>query len=391
MRAEEPVPIVVREMSRHHVIVAGGGFAAVEALLALRALAEDRVSLELIAKDELLRYRPSAAGAPFGVDEVAAFDLAEIAARVGAEFRCDALTGVNPSRHDVRLASGTTRPYDSLLVAVGARARAAIPGALTFRDQRDEHHVVRLLDDLRDGRVQRVVFAAPLGVAWTLPLYELALLTAARIEEERLAASVAVVTPERRPLDVFGRTGSAAVSAALAELGVYVQLGARPRAVSRAGLELASAEVVPADRVIAVPRLAGPQLAGLVSDWNGFFATDDNGQIAEHDDVYAAGDLTTFPVKQGGVATQQADTVARAIAARAGAAVPAACPPYVLRARLIGGRRHVYLRAELDAAGRVVGDGASVETELPWWPSGKVVGRHLSGLLAQLEPAHAAA
>src|SRR4051812_11795046 len=164
--------------ARHHVVVVGGGFAAVEALLALRSLGEERVSLELIAKDPLLRCRASATGEPFGIDEVASFELSELARRVDADFRCDAVTAVMPSRRTIRLASGTTRRYDSLVVAVGARAGAAIPGATTFRDQRDVHHVVRVLDDLRDGRVQRVVFAAPVGVAWTLPLYELALLTA---------------------------------------------------------------------------------------------------------------------------------------------------------------------------------------------------------------------
>ena len=37
--------------------------------------------------------------------------------------------------------------------------------------------------------------------------------------------------------------------------------------------------------------------------------------------VYAAGDITTFPVKQGGIATQQADAAAEAIAAELGADV----------------------------------------------------------------------
>ena len=37
-------------------------------------------------------------------------------------------------------------------------------------------------------------------------------------------------------------------------------------------------------------------------------------------DVFAAGDATAEPVKQGGLATQQADAAAEAIAAEAGAA-----------------------------------------------------------------------
>src|SRR2546423_174981 len=169
-RRADPCP---QMPSSRHVIVAGGGFAALEALLALRALAEERVTLELIASDPLLRYRPSATGAPFGADEVAAFELAELAARAGATFRGDAVIGVMASQRAIRLASGVTRAYDSLVLALGARRRAAIPGALTFRDQRDVHHVARVLDELRDGRVHTVAFAAPLGVAWTLPPYEL--------------------------------------------------------------------------------------------------------------------------------------------------------------------------------------------------------------------------
>jgi sulfide:quinone oxidoreductase len=376
-------------MSGHHVIIAGGGFAAVEALLALRAHAEERVTVELIAKDPLLRYRPSATGEPFGVDEVASFELAELAERAGADFRCDALTAVLPSLHAIRLGSGSTRRYDSLVVAIGARARAAIPGALTFRDQRDTHHLERVLEELRDGSVSQVGFTAPLGVAWTLPLYELALLTARRIDDEGLAATVTLVTPERRPLEVFGRAGSEAVSAVLAEQGVYVQCGARPRAVTREGLELSYGGVVPADRVIAVPQLSGPPISGVPSDWTGFISTDASGRVVDLEDVYAAGDLTTFAVKQGGLATQQADTVARAIAAEAGADVAADCAPYVLRARLVGGHAPLFLRAELDDRGRPLGDGISVHEELPWWPSGKVFGRHLNSFLAELAPAAA--
>src|SRR3954468_20194885 len=333
-------------MSRHHVIVAGGGFAAVEAMLALRALGQERVSVELIAKDPLLRYRPSATGEPFGVDEVASFDLAALAARAGADFRCDAVTSVMPSQRAIRLASGTLRPYDSLVVAVGARARAAIAGALTFRDQRDVHHVARLVEDLRERRARRVVFAVPAGVAWTLPIYELALLTARRIEQEDVAASVTLVTPERRPLEVFGRAAADAVGALLAEHGVYTLCSERPREVTREGLALGYGGVVPADRVIAVPQLTGPRISGVPSDWSGFIETDADGRVPDLDGVYAAGDLTTFPVKQGGVATQPADAAAPAIAAGAGARVPTACPPYVLRATLIGGADPLYLRAE---------------------------------------------
>jgi sulfide:quinone oxidoreductase len=373
-----------------HVLIAGGGVAAVEAMLALRAFAEERVTIELVSADPLLRYRPSATAAPFGADEVAAFELAELARRAGASFRRDALTAVIGGARTVRLASGTTRSYDALVLALGARRRAAIPGALTFRDQRDIHHVRRLLADLRAGAVRRVAFASPLGVAWTLPLYELALLTARAIEDEGLDASVALVTPERRPLEVFGAGAGRTVGALLADHGVRVVCDARPRTATREGLALRHGGVLAADRVIAVPGLAGPELPGVPTDWNGFVATDPDGRVAELDSVYAAGDLTAFPVKQGGLAAQQADVVAAHVAASVGADPPPISAPRVLRARLAGADEPLYLRAELDEHGRPL-DPGRVDDELPWWPSGKVVGRYLSGCLAQLEPVATAA
>ena len=373
------------------MIIAGGGFAAVEALLALRDLAQERVTLELIANDHALRYRPSATGQPFGAGEVAAFPLDELAERASATFRRDAVNAVMPTQRAIRLASGAVRRYDSLVLALGARRRAAIPGALTFRDQRDVHHLTRILDELRDGTVRRVAFAAPLGVAWTLPLYELAIMTARLIEDEDLAASVVLVTPERRPLEVFGRAGSEVVGELLAEHDIHLVGAALPRAVRRHGLELHYGGMVSADRVIAVPQLAGPQLSGVPADWNGFIATDADSRAIDLDGVYAAGDLTSFPVKQGGLATQQADAAARAIALAVGAPVTAQRAPYVLRARLLGPETPLFLRAELDDLGMPLGDGAVIDDASPWWPSGKVFGRYLSNCLAQLEPVHAAA
>src|SRR4051812_32545311 len=381
----------MRAEPSHHVIIAGGGFAAVEALLALRALAQERLTIELIAPDEFLRYRPSATGEPFGADEVTAFPLDDLAARSSATFRRDAIRSVLPAQRAVRLASGPTRRYDSLVLALGARRKLGIPGAMTFRDQRDVHRLTRVLGELRRGTVERVAFAAPPGVAWTLPLYELAIMTARLIEAEGLGASVALVTPEREPLEVFGRAGSGAVADVLADHDVHFVGGAVPRGVTRDALELQYGGLIAADCVVAVPQLAGPRLDGIPGDWNGFLATDADSRMTDLDGVYAAGDLTTYPVKQGGLATQQADAAARAIATAAGATVAERRAPYVLRARLLGPETPLYLRAELDDFGMPLGDGTVASDESPWWPSGKVFGRYLSPCLAQLELAGAAA
>ena len=52
--------------SRMRVLIAGGGVAALEAMLALRALAADRVSVVLVAPDREFVYRPLAVAEPFG-------------------------------------------------------------------------------------------------------------------------------------------------------------------------------------------------------------------------------------------------------------------------------------------------------------------------------------
>src|SRR4051794_4848842 len=365
-----------------HVIVAGGGFAAVEALLALRALAGERVTLQLVAPQPVLRYRPSATGEPFGTDEVRTFDLARIAEQAGATHRRDALVSVTPRDHAVRLASGAVLRYDGLVLALGARSRLGIPGAVTFRDERDVHHMRRVVGELVDGRARRVVFAAPVGLGWTLPLYELALMTARALDDAEAFAEVALVTPEHRPLEVFGDEASDAIRDLLAARGVRLITRAHPEKATREGLALRFGGILPADHVVALPRVAGPRIDGIPGDWNGFVTTDGHGAVDGRPDVFCAGDMTDYPIKQGGLAAQEADEVARTIARQVGAPFVAAPQARVLRDRLAGER--LYLRAELDDRGRAIPMSSSAGEDMPWWPSGKVVGRFLSPALADL-------
>ena len=76
---------------------------------------------------------------------------------------------------------------------------------------------------------------------------------------------------------------------------------------------------IAADRVVALPRLRGPRIDGLPQTVEGFLSVDAHGQVHGLADVFAAGDITSFPVKQGGIAAQQADAAAEIIAANAGA------------------------------------------------------------------------
>jgi len=336
-----------------HVVVAGGGFAGVEAMLALRALGPERVRVTLISASPALVYKPVATIEAFDESPPRMYDLREIAADVGASLRLDRLEAVASRQHRVRLASFAHLGYDALVLAMGARPTSVIPGALTFRDQREVHHIRRLTGELCAGRLRRVIFAVPRGCSWPLPLYELALLTATRLRECGATGEVVLVSPEIAPLSVFGAQASQLVAGVLEERGVRFVGDSEPQIVGRGGaLALGSGETLDADRVVAVPALRGPRITGVPTDRSGFITTDALGGVAGLPDVYAAGDMTSFPIKQGGLATQQADAIAQRIASDHGAAVRETRVQHVLRARLVGGSHPVFLRTELDELGR---------------------------------------
>jgi sulfide:quinone oxidoreductase len=362
------------------VVVAGGGVAALEASLALRALAEDRVSIDLLAPETQFWYRPLAVAEPFGLGAAKSFDLPELSSAAGATFSLGALTAVDTERRVALTSLGGAFPYDVLLVACGATPTPAVSGAITFRGPADSGRLQLLLDDLAGGRVRRVAFAVPWGAVWSLPIYELALMTAAHVSERKLhGVDLALVTPEDEPLQLFGAAGSEAVRELLEERGIHLHTGACAAAVGDGELHLLPKGSIEADRVVALPRLRGPHIDGLSQTVEGFLPVDANCRVQGASDVFAAGDVTNFPVKQGGIATQQADAAAEMIASSAGADV--APEPFrpVLRGLLLTGHEPRYLRHQLTGE---AGDASTASPEPLWWPPAKIVGRYLSPFLA---------
>jgi sulfide:quinone oxidoreductase len=343
------------------VVIAGGGFAALEAALALRALVGDhvRLGLSLISASKALAYRPAATAEAFTPAAPLAYGLPAIAAELGASFHHDRLVAVEPGARRVELSSGGSLEYDALVVATGARATPAIAGALTFRDQRDVPAFRAILRELEAGKLGRLVFAVPSGPSWPLPAYELALLSAARAQRRSVDTQVMLVSIERAPLAVFGERSSRQVNELLYERGVrFVGQSAAARLDDDGRLEMQFGSPITADRVVAVPRLRADPIGGLPGSWWGFVQTDSDGRVEGLSDVYAAGDVTTFPVKQGGIAAQQADQVAHTIARSLGVPVDRAPARSVLRATLLGGERPLLLRSELDADGKPAGEPA---------------------------------
>ena len=342
-------------MRRARVVIAGGGFAALEAALALRALAKEQVALSLVSPNGRFVYRPAATVEAFDWAPPSTYALAEIAGDLGATFHHAPLESVAPHQQSVRLGSGVSLEYDFLILAIGARASSGVPGALVFRDQRDLSHLRTVLEQLASGGITRLTIAVPSRDAWSLPAYELAFLSAMHAAKHGADARVAVVSAEPAPLAVFGREASRLVSNLMKERDIAF-VSAIPHSVRRDGrLALQFDAPIAADRVVAVPELRGPRVAGIPSTWSGFVPTDSLGRVEGLSHAYAAGDITTYPIKQGGIAAQQADAVAHTIAGELGAQIKELRQTRILRARLLHGEGALVLRTELDPLGRPTG------------------------------------
>jgi sulfide:quinone oxidoreductase len=273
--------------------------------------------------------------------------------------------------------------YDALVLAAGAVPIGAVPGALTFAGPRDIPLVKALIGEIATSGATRLVVAIPAGTAWTLPAYELALLSAAHLRTASGdPAEVAIVTPERAPLAAFGSMASAEVRRMLNEREIAFHGLHAPVELRGGLLHTHPAGSVRADRVVALPRLRGIRIDGIPVDSDGFVRTDAYGRVDDLADVYAAGDITAFPIKQGGIATQQADVVAEVIAADAGAAVvPRPFRPR-LRGLLLAGNGERFLSADI-AGG--CGELSEVDSEPGWWPPVKIPGRYLGAYLAGID------
>lgn len=369
-------------MTTRQVVIAGGGVGALEGLLALQFLAGDRLAISLVCAARHLTYRALSVAEPFGGETAPRYDWERIARDRGVVWIPDAVEAVRPAERAVVTRDGPPVRYDALLLALGARPQPALPGTMPFSGPRDVLAVREALEALAPGRHRTVAFVAAAGVTWTLPLYELALMTAEHARARGLDLELEVVTREARPLDVFGTTASRTVAERLAAAGVGLRTGtfAQEYADGRLWLELEGP--LEADLVIALPRLEGPRLPGLPADPDGFVPVDPHGRVEGVDRVWAVGDMTSRPLKVGGLAAQQADVAAAEIAASV-AGVDAPVRPYApeLQGLLLTGSEPIYLEHR-------PGTPSEATQAVLWWPPHKVVGRHLGAYLQTLaEPA----
>jgi sulfide:quinone oxidoreductase len=211
-------------------------------------------------------------------------------------------------------------------------------------------------------------------------------MTATRAFDMGIELSITIVTPEDAPLTVFGTTVSEAVSGLLKSRGIETIPSARGEVPEPGHVSIHPGDrSLRVDRIVALPQLFGPSTPGVPGGAEGgFIPIDAHCAVPHLERVWAAGDATDFPIKHGGIASQQADTAAEAIAALAGAAVePKPFHPEI-HAVLLGADKPLYLSAHVTG-----GHGSSSEiSETPSWsPPSKIAAKYLAPYLESRDPA----
>jgi sulfide:quinone oxidoreductase len=360
------------------VVVIGSGVAAIEAVLALDALAKERVQITVLSRTGALRLAARLPERTLWAEDAPTYDLRRLGRLPGVSVLRDGARSVDVAGHLVTGTSGRQYPWDLLLVATGATVKPTIPEALVLG--RDSPELVRsLVAEAQRGLLHSIALVVAPGASWTLPVYELALQVAPAVGG---ASSVEILTPEPAPLPLFGTAGSEAVAARLDAADVELKPGSYCQLRGGELVVRPGARIESVDAIVELPAPAPVPIEGLPSHAGGFIEVRDYGQVVGAPDVYAVGDAIAFPIKHGGLAAQQADAAAEHIAARAGAdVVPSPFRP-ILRGELVTPEGVLFLEMPIHGG---AGEGRVSEEPL-WAPATKVHGRYLSAWLANVDP-----
>jgi sulfide:quinone oxidoreductase len=323
---------------------------------------------------------------PFGYRSGERYPLDRIARDFDAEQLRQKLTRVDAGDRVVHTDGGTVLGFDALLIAVGGRVAPAFEHVTTFYDAEADKLFHGVVQDVEEGYLKSICFLAPDRRAWPLPLYELALMTAERAYSMNVDdLELSLVTVEETPLAVFGRAASDAVADRLSQAGIRVFTYASPQVPAPGTVRVRpNGEEVRAARIVAMPRLSGPSIAGLPTGMRDFLPIDRYCLVPGTGGyIFAAGDATAFPIKHGGIGAQQADTAAEGIARLAGVDVEARPFHPRIRGMLLTGRTGPLY---LSAAGLISGEGfdSAVSDEPLWDPAEKVSAEELTPYLAAL-------
>jgi sulfide:quinone oxidoreductase len=375
--------------SSFNVVIVGGGVAAIEAMLCLNDLGDDRLSTTIVAPGEEFVYLPTTVQEPFGYPLAKRYPLERIVRDAGATLCSDSFAWLDNEFRVAHTKGGEELRYDALLLAPGANVYPRYRYSVTLDPRRLDEQLHGLIQDVEGGHIHKLVFIIPAGAAWPLPIYELALMTAGRAMEMSARVEITIVTPELTPLASFGSAVSERVGEVLSAAGIQTILASQCE-VHGPGLVALhpGTREISADRVIALPQLFGPSVGGVpTSSARGFISTDAQGAVPGLERVWAVGDATDFPIKFGGIAAQQADVAAQSIAMIAGSGIEPQRFRPELHAVLLTGGRPLLLSADVD--GGTITNSRIAELATGRAPA-KITSRYLTPYLDALDRAAAA-
>ena len=137
--------------SASEVLIAGGGVAALETVLALRELSDGALEPTLISPEPEFTYRPLLVREPFDPEPADRISLQPALEELGARFELAALATVDPERRSVVLDDERELGYGRLVVCTGARMSPAFEGVHTLWIEQTPTTIDRILAGVPDS------------------------------------------------------------------------------------------------------------------------------------------------------------------------------------------------------------------------------------------------
>lgn len=396
------------------VCVVGAGTGGLEGLLRARRVLGPGAELRLIAPEREFRYRPMDARAPFSPAQERGIGIAELAGHAGAEWVQGHAVSVSEADREVLTRDGDTIGFDHLLLALGGSSRRTLRQGHVWERGSDPGFLDETIAQIAAGSVRSIAVVAPRGVRWPLPAYELALVLAwcAAGTEAR----VTLITAEEHPLGALGRDATDAVTHELDAAGVETITGAEPvddlegdrvsadptrvvllpeqpadlaaslvgRPSDPARVSIDGGSRAEFDRLISLPTVQGPNLAGVATDAAGFIEVDRALRVCGSERTWAVGSCIAAALEHSALSAGQADAAIAAIAVDLGVATVDRSIAPELTGMLLTGRRRAWLEENPPGT-------RQPSTRCLWWPTGRAVGRTLAEQIAARDPSVGAA
>ena len=402
----------VGEARADRVCVVGAGTAGLEALLSIRDALGASVDLCLVAPDREFRYRPMHRDSLFRPARERAIKVADLVAEAGATWVRDRAEVVRESERCLLTRGGDIVEFDYLLLAPGERSKRPLAQGYLWERGGDPSFLDTIIRQIAAGTVASVAVAVPRGARWPVPAYELALILA--WSAAGTDARITLVTAEENPLGALGSAASDAVSDELALAGVEtitgVELADAPARGARA-MTVADLIIVPEraedeataligrptdparvqigdgvarefERLISLPVMLGPHIAGVARDHAGFVAVDETLKVCGSDVVWAAGGCVAGAFAHSALSAQQADAAVMALGAacrHAGTGSEIGPDAVEISGVLLTGQRDQWLAENPTGT-------PEPSTRCLWWPPGRAVGKTLARRIAAWDP-----